>query len=623
MMRPLPPVLVLLLGACQDYRLHPGEQGDDSGGGLMQWEGPGERGEVLPPSNPSPPDTDPPICDFDQVAAAPYGGQASCRPLRGVSWELEVERVLDGLDASVGYIYPPVAVPGLDGSTTIFALMNGHGPQKVVGYNGATGAVIHAVSTSDELWYMPSVFRGRGATGGLFAAIPAPYDGVGFIDFAADSFTFTTKLEEQNYNAAVRDLWHDGEPEFISGSFSYSLQGDLLEDYPWSTDQHTGMPALADTDGDGRVELANAHGWWDTITQEGYIWRPWINRMGRARIWGGFVRYEGEVLYAGHNVESHFVADREGFERWLDPPDNGYEDINTSAPPSIGDLDGDGVPELVVDLYYDTMVARHLDGTILWERRTARDTGSLANTHALADLNADGRYEVVVWGTLGLWILDGVDGSVLARWKDAYSWSFLQVPLVADVDDDGSAEIVVVGWTDHDESDPHIYILGPAEGRWARTRPVWNQIGYDVTSVRDDGTVPAFPRPNFDTYNSLRAQPAHDGHHPDLEIEVLETCRDEEAGTVAVHAVVHNRGSKDAPEGAVVRLMSWSEDSGTGLQDVASHTIPVPIPTMTSAESVVFELTTEQWATRQVLQVDGAHDDECDWVNDRVDVWED
>jgi hypothetical protein len=21
-------------------------------------------------------------------------------------------------------------------------------------------------------------------------------------------------------------------------------------------------------------------------------------------------------------------------------------------------------------------------------------------------------------------------------------------------------------------------------------------------------------------------------------------------------------------------------------------------------------------------QVDGAHDDECDWVNDRVDVWE-
>ncbi len=616
------PLLLSLLVACQDYRLHPGQDGTDSGGGNTPWLGTGEPAEALPPVALSPPDTAPPVCELKPVHAAPYDGLASCKPLRGVSWELEVERVLDGVDESIGFIYPPVVAPGVDGATTVFSLMSGNGTRKVVGHSGSTSALLHAISTNEDLWYMPSVFRGRDHDGGLFAAIPAPYHGVGFVDFTNDSFSFTTKLEDQNANVSARDLWHDGEPEFITGSFEYSAHGELIEDYRWNAEHYTGMPALADTDGDGIVELANEAGWWDTSTEEGFVWRPWFNRTGRSRIWGGFVRYEGEILYAGHNAESHFVADREGFERWLDPPDNGEEDINTEFPPACGDLDGDAVPELVATLYYGTMVARHLDGSILWKRKTASATTYISNNHALADLDADGRYEVVVWGNLGLWILNGSDGRVLARWKGANTWSFLHAPVVADVDNDGSAEIVVVGWTDHEGSKPHIYILGPAEGRWARTRPVWNQIGYDVTSVRDNGTVPAFPRPNFDTYNSLRAQPAHDGHHPDLEIEVLETCRDEEAGTVAVHAVVHNRGSRDAPEGAVVRLMSWSEDSGTGLQDVASHTIPAPIPSMTSAESVVFEVTTEQWATRQVLQVDGAHEDECDWVNDRVDVWE-
>ena len=71
-----------------------------------------------------------------------------------------------------------------------------------------------------------------------------------------------------------------------------------------------------------------------------------------------------------------------------------------------------------------------------------------------------------------------------------------------------------------------LFVVGPATGRWARTRPVWHELAYDITSVRDDGVIISFPYPSWSTYNAFRAQPAHDGLHPDRVIDATGVCAD-------------------------------------------------------------------------------------------------
>ncbi len=201
--------------------------------------------------------------------------------------------------------------------------------------------------------------------------------------------------------------------------------------------------------------------------------------------------------------------------------------------------------------------------------------------------------------------------------------------MIADVDGDGSAEIVVAGDWASEADEPreakndHLFVLGPKTGRWARTRPVWNQTPYDVVSVADDGSAVRFPWANWQTYNSYRAQPAHDGDLPDLQVKVTGACADtcSPGGTVWVAAQVGNAGSHEAAAGARVSLHTWSE--AEGVTTVGEATVADPIPSGQDAAGVVFAVPWEQWRAARYLQVDGADPQECDRVNDRVDVWED
>ncbi len=64
---------------------------------------------------------------------------------------------------------------------------------------------------------------------------------------------------------------------------------------------------------------------------------------------------------------------------------------------------------------------------------------------SMADLDADGRYEVIHWSENGLRILEGATGSVLAENVDVTTRALASEPVIADVDGDGSAEIVITG----------------------------------------------------------------------------------------------------------------------------------------------------------------------------------
>jgi len=93
----------------------------------------------------------------------------------------------------------------------------------------------------------------------------------------------------------------------------------------------------------------------------------------------------------------------------------------------------------------------------------------------------------------------------------------LEQPVVADVDADGHAEIVVSSsnasgcygaeeytMTARVEMGPGLFVLGDPDSRWASTRRVWNQHTYHVTNIEEGGAVPANEANSWETYNNYR-----------------------------------------------------------------------------------------------------------------------
>lgn len=305
----------------------------------------------------------------------------------------------------------------------------------------------------------------------------------------------------------------------------------------------------------------------------------------------------GEIRFVLVNTKWLLLAGAGGEVTWLHPVEPAPIG-ECQNPPAVGDVDGDGRPEIVTCEERDTS-AFDLDGNLLWRHRYSAPGGSNGG-HSMADLDADGRYEVIHLGQWGLRVLDGATGAVLAKRTDVFTRALQSDPIIADVDGDGSAEIVVAGdWiTEDGEPDElvndHLFVFGAATGRWARTRPVWNQTAYDITTIRDDGSIVRFPRTSWQTYNAYRAQPSHDGDRPDLTLEVTDACADTcgPGGTVYIGVQASNLGSREAPAGASIHLHTWS--AAAGVKDVGAATIDDAIPSMASPEGVVQRVRSRQ-----------------------------
>jgi hypothetical protein len=80
-----------------------------------------------------------------------------------------------------------------------------------------------------------------------------------------------------------------------------------------------------------------------------------------------------------------------------------------------------------------------------------------------------------------------------------------ELPIVADVDNDGSAEIVVV--SNHGNSSdpsPAVQVWGEELDRWVPARRIWNQHTYHVTNIEEDGSIPAGEVPVYRRLNTFR-----------------------------------------------------------------------------------------------------------------------
>lgn len=244
--------------------------------------------------------------------------------------------------------------------------------------------------------------------------------------------------------------------------------------------------------------------------------------------------------------------------------------------PTVADFTGDGVPEigvaaasayfaLKVDLNVPTPT---LTAATLW-KNTTQDASSSMTGSSVFDFEGDGRAEVVYNDELYLRVYDGVTGAVLYEQPNT-SYTALENPIIADVDNDGAAEIVV-GTNDFECGDvlmsctqgfSGIRVFGDDEDNWVTTRRIWNQHTYHINNVNEDGTVPRFETPSWTDHNTYRlnAQTEVDPQAaPDLLIEEPQASVDGCLGVIRVW--VTNGGATRVGAGVAV---SFYAQSGNG-----------------------------------------------------------
>jgi len=307
--------------------------------------------------------------------------------------------------------------------------------------------------------------------------------------------------------ATAGDINLDGQQELIIGNTCYFADGTIA----WSSDiqgEYGHWSAMLDVDGDPFGEVA---------------------MIGNGEL--GIYDSDGTPLY-------HVQAGE-----------------NQPGPPCVADFDGDEVAEIAwasnsqFNLY-------ELDGSVRWTRNID-DSSGLASCSGY-DIDADGAYEVLYADQHQLYIFDGATGTTRFVMEGHASGTVWEYPIVADTDNDGSAEIVIASNNYEDDSRGFSGItqLGHVESGWAASGPTWSIHDFAVTNIEADGTVPDSPELPWHAHNVFRARPTVDALAIDVTSAITDVCY---AGCEADHIVrvavqVYNQGSSRVRSGVPVSL---------------------------------------------------------------------
>ena len=183
----------------------------------------------------------------------------------------------------------------------------------------------------------------------------------------------------------------------------------------------------------------------------------------------------------------------------------------SSSYPFVGDIDGDGRPEIVfITATTQRMYAyKYVPGNPVLQEfwRLSHSDVSGATAMTLFDFNQDGIFEIVYRDETRLRIINGslthhqTGVTPTAPYNLAsyacYSNTATEYPVVADVDGDGQAEIIIVGGIGSSSryAGPlWVFKSGdPENAPWASARKVWNQYAYNSLNINEDLTVPRHP----------------------------------------------------------------------------------------------------------------------------------
>ena len=297
------------------------------------------------------------------------------------------------------------------------------------------------------------------------------------------------------YLPAIGDIDGDGIQEVACGNTTYRIAINSRTNSALNTvtivgqiSMVDGYTSLADIDGDGLLDVV-------------VVGRPNNGDDSQMYVWSGVGTTNNKI---GQTVLGSSYKLQSG-----DPGYNGNYAANygkNGSRPFIGDIDGDGRPEIAYTSYALLGIFSYDSTTKQFVRRfrTGTTDTSAATTLSLFDFNQDGRTELVYRDETLLRIMQFEDNgsggfNCTETTFPCLSGTHTEYPVIADINDDGHAEIIVSGEDPTNRpyggtnNNVRIMVFGSPSNSWASARKVWNQHGYNSLNVNEDLTIPAHP----------------------------------------------------------------------------------------------------------------------------------
>ncbi|MDR1718878.1 MAG: DUF11 domain-containing protein [Dysgonamonadaceae bacterium] len=375
----------------------------------------------------------------------------------------------------------------------------------------------------------------------------ADMDGDGYLDIVAGSKVYLMK--DDGGKPALKSI--------IKGPQSFTVKAGSSEAKDKTVYCADGFTSVGDVDGDGNLEVVvwNALDRSDDTHVAFYVWDPMHSPTTVKAALNMYINgWEGNISFPFIGDINGRLDDITGTKKL---PEicfmtarlytlGNYEASWVRAHPlSVGtgdtDLTVDSNGRVIrsnrfnTDTQYTT-VSGHILGftyhgdesTPIWERLKLSWACEVLDRSAqtgitMFDFDNDGIQEICYKDEVSVSVISpslqnyvkknsptGGSNAIRFRKKDIYSYTAWEAPVIADVNMDGSADIVTMNYPLNRSVDPlddfrsmsfvYVWEHAPGTERWASCPPVWNQCIYNPLYIREDLSVPSNPQPMLTQY---------------------------------------------------------------------------------------------------------------------------